>query len=140
MARATNGNAATFAGDGAVWFKVSDKPFSRCIRVLNTAQVHEVSAVTDGGNTITWPAESAFPEIIDEQAVNYTRPLRRPRRHLQHPQVSPLRTVGVQSYFQAPSTRPPMSARYLVRMEAIALHSASTLGGGKYTHRPHLEL
>ncbi|GLB35699.1 putative copper-dependent lytic polysaccharide monooxygenase [Lyophyllum shimeji] len=39
MAKASNGNAATFAGDGAVWFKV-----------------YEIGAVTDGGNSITWPA------------------------------------------------------------------------------------
>jgi hypothetical protein len=39
MAKAP-GAAADFDGDGEVWFKV-----------------HEISAVTDGGSTITFPAE-----------------------------------------------------------------------------------
>lgn len=35
-----NGDAATFAGDGDVWFKV-----------------YQISAVTNGGESITFPAE-----------------------------------------------------------------------------------
>lgn len=42
MARASNGDASTFAGDGNVWFKV-----------------HEIPAKTDGGSTITFPGSSA---------------------------------------------------------------------------------
>lgn len=41
MAKAP-GNAANFDGSGSVWFKV-----------------HEISAVTDGGKTISFPSSSA---------------------------------------------------------------------------------
>ncbi|KAF8649159.1 hypothetical protein AX16_005957 [Volvariella volvacea WC 439] len=41
MARATNGNAATFNGDGNVWFKV-----------------HQIPAVTNGGSSISWPGSN----------------------------------------------------------------------------------
>jgi hypothetical protein len=40
MAKAPNGNASTFAGDGAVWFKV-----------------YQLSAVTNGGSSITFPSD-----------------------------------------------------------------------------------
>ncbi|KAF8061854.1 glycoside hydrolase family 61 protein [Lyophyllum atratum] len=78
MAKASNGNAATFAGDGAVWFKV-----------------YEVGAVTDGGTSINWPAYNA-------------------------PGVS----------FAIPKSLP--TGQYLVRIESIALHSASTFGGAQF--------
>lgn len=41
MAKASNGNATTFAGDGAVWFKV-----------------YQISAVTNNGTSITFPAQN----------------------------------------------------------------------------------
>ncbi|KAG6873158.1 hypothetical protein C0995_002316 [Termitomyces sp. Mi166 len=78
MARASNGDAASFAGDGAVWFKV-----------------YEIGAITNGGTSITWPAQNL-------------------------PGVS----------FTVPRALP--SGQYLVRMEAIALHSASTFGGAQF--------
>ncbi|KIJ33918.1 lytic polysaccharide monooxygenase [Sphaerobolus stellatus SS14] len=76
MAKAP-GNVSTFAGDGAVWFKV-----------------YQISAVTNGGTSITWPAQN-------------------------------LATVT----FTVPNNLP--SGQYLVRMEAIALHTASTYGGAQ---------
>ncbi|KAJ7204660.1 glycoside hydrolase family 61 protein [Mycena pura] len=41
MAKAPSGNVSTFAGDGAVWFKV-----------------FQISAVTNGGTSITFPAQN----------------------------------------------------------------------------------
>ncbi|KAI0319357.1 glycoside hydrolase family 61 protein [Amylostereum chailletii] len=67
-----------FAGDGSVWFKV-----------------YQITAVTDGGTSITFPAE-ALPGVS----------------------------------FTVPSALP--SGQYLVRMEAIALHVASTFGGAQF--------
>ena len=77
MAKAP-GDVNSFNGDGAVWFKV-----------------YEISAVTDGGSSITFPAQNL-------------------------PGVS----------FKVPSSLP--SGQYLVRMEAIALHAASTYGGAQF--------
>ncbi|KZV75937.1 lytic polysaccharide monooxygenase [Peniophora sp. CONT] len=71
-------NATTWAGDGAVWFKL-----------------HEVSAVTDDGKSITFPAQNV-------------------------PSVS----------FTLPKALP--SGNYLLRMEAIALHVASSPGGAQF--------
>jgi len=72
-------SASTFKGtSGAVWFKV-----------------YEISAVTNGGESITFPAENL-------------------------PGIS----------FTVPSELP--SGQYLVRMEAIALHVASSYGGAQF--------
>ncbi|KZV64983.1 lytic polysaccharide monooxygenase [Peniophora sp. CONT] len=71
-------DATTWAGDGAVWFKV-----------------HEVPPITNGGSSISFPAQNV-------------------------PSVS----------FTLPKTLP--SGNYLIRMEAIALHSASTFGGAQF--------
>ena len=79
MAQVPSGSdAAAWAGDGAVWFKV-----------------HEVPPITDGGSTISFPAQNV-------------------------PSVS----------FTLPTALP--SGNYLIRMEAIALHSASTFGGAQF--------
>ncbi|KAJ7598794.1 glycoside hydrolase family 61 protein [Mycena floridula] len=78
MAKAPSGNVSTFAGDGAVWFKV-----------------YQITAVTNGGTSITFPAQNI-------------------------PSVS----------FKIPSSLP--SGQYLVRMEAIALHAASTFQGAQF--------
>ncbi|KAH8109565.1 glycoside hydrolase family 61 protein [Phellopilus nigrolimitatus] len=67
-----------WAGDGDVWFKV-----------------YEISAVTNGGESITFPAEG-LPGVT----------------------------------FTLPEALP--SGQYLVRMEAIALHVASTYGGAQF--------
>ncbi|KAF8579725.1 lytic polysaccharide monooxygenase [Ramaria rubella] len=72
------GNVSTWAGDGAVWFKV-----------------YEITAVTDGGTSITFPAQNL-------PGVTFTLPKALP------------------------------SGQYLVRMEAIALHVASTFGGAQF--------
>jgi len=77
MAKAPS-TAAGWAGDDAVWFKV-----------------YEISAVTNGGTSITFPAEGV-------------------------PSVS----------FTLPKSLP--TGQYLVRMEAIALHVASTYGGAQF--------
>ncbi|KAF8888544.1 endoglucanase II [Infundibulicybe gibba] len=78
MAKASNGNAAAFAGDGAVWFKV-----------------YQISASTNGGTAFTFPAQN-LPGVT----------------------------------FTVPKNLP--SGQYLVRVEAIALHSASTFGGAQF--------
>ncbi|THU86950.1 glycoside hydrolase family 61 protein A [Dendrothele bispora CBS 962.96] len=77
MAKAP-GDVTSWDGSGDVWFKV-----------------HEVTAVTDGGTSITFPAQNV-------------------------PSVS----------FTIPENLP--SGQYLVRMEAIALHAASTFGGAQF--------
>ncbi len=79
MAQAPSGEAvASWAGDGDVWFKV-----------------YQISAVTNGGESITFPAQNM-------------------------PSVS----------FTLPSELP--TGQYLVRMEAIALHVASSYGGAQF--------
>ncbi|KJA15578.1 lytic polysaccharide monooxygenase [Hypholoma sublateritium FD-334 SS-4] len=78
MAKAPNGNAATWDGSGAVWFKV-----------------YQISAVTNGGSSITFPAQNA---------LSYS--------------------------FNIPKSIP--SGQYLVRIEQIALHAASTFGGAQF--------
>ncbi|KAJ7185479.1 glycoside hydrolase family 61 protein [Mycena filopes] len=78
MAKAPTGNVSTFAGDGAVWFKV-----------------YQISAVTNGGTSITFPAQNL-------------------------PSVS----------FTIPKSLP--TGQYLVRMEALALHSAATFQGAQW--------
>ena len=77
MAKAPS-DVDSFAGDGDVWFKV-----------------YQISAVTNGGQSITFPAEG-LPGVT----------------------------------FTLPSALP--SGQYLVRMEAIALHVASTYGGAQF--------
>ncbi|KAL4260084.1 Lytic polysaccharide monooxygenase AA9 [Pleurotus pulmonarius] len=77
MAKAP-GNAASFDGSGNVWFKV-----------------YEIRPVTNGGTSITWPADNIS---------RFT--------------------------FQLPSSLP--SGQYLVRVEHIALHAASTFGGAQF--------
>lgn len=77
MAKAPS-NVTSWAGDGAVWFKV-----------------YEITAVTNGGTSITFPAQN-LPGVT----------------------------------FTLPSALP--SGQYLVRMEAIALHVASTYGGAQF--------
>ncbi|KAF7316357.1 Lytic polysaccharide monooxygenase [Mycena indigotica] len=78
MAKAPNGNVSTFNGDGAVWFKV-----------------YQITAVTNGGSSITFPAQNV-------------------------PSVS----------FTIPKSLP--TGQYLVRMEALALHSANTFQGAQW--------
>ncbi|KAJ7640782.1 glycoside hydrolase family 61 protein [Mycena polygramma] len=78
MAKAPTGNVSSFAGDGAVWFKV-----------------YQITAVTDGGSSISFPAQNL-------------------------PSVS----------FTLPKSLP--TGQYLVRMEALALHSASTFQGAQW--------
>ena len=79
MAQVPSGSdAASFAGDGDIWFKV-----------------FEIPAVTDGGTSISFPAQNV-------PSVNFTLPAALP------------------------------SGQYLVRMEAIALHVASTFGGAQF--------
>ena len=78
MAKAPSGDAATFDGSGTVWFKV-----------------YQISAVTDGGTSISWPAQNL-------PGVTFTLPKNLP------------------------------TGQYLVRMEAIALHVASTYGGAQF--------
>ncbi|KAI0633946.1 glycoside hydrolase family 61 protein [Trametes polyzona] len=79
MARAPTGKpVADWDGAGRVWFKT-----------------HEITAVTDGGKSITFPAEGV-------PSVNFTVPRALP------------------------------SGEYLVRMEAIALHSAERKGGAQF--------
>ncbi|KAA1471975.1 glycoside hydrolase family 61 protein A [Dentipellis sp. KUC8613] len=77
MAKAP-GDVDSFDGSGTTWFKV-----------------YQISAVTDGGSSITFPAEG-LPGVT----------------------------------FTLPSALP--SGQYLVRMEAIALHVASTFGGAQF--------
>ncbi|PAV16697.1 glycoside hydrolase family 61 [Pyrrhoderma noxium] len=77
MAKAPS-SVDSWAGDGAVWFKV-----------------YEISAVTDGGKSITFPAEN-LPGVT----------------------------------FTVPKSLP--SGQYLVRMENIAVHAASTYGGAQF--------
>jgi len=77
MAKAPS-NVSSWAGDGAVWFKV-----------------YQISAVTNGGQTITFPAQNL-------PGVTFTLPKNLP------------------------------SGQYLVRMEAIALHVASTFAGAQF--------
>ncbi|KAG8894756.1 hypothetical protein FRC01_012775, partial [Tulasnella sp. 417] len=79
MAKVPSGQtAATFTGTGKVWFKVS-----------------QLSAVTNGGTSITFPADN------------------------------------ITSYsFTIPSKLAP--GDYLVRIEHIALHGASTFGGAQF--------
>ncbi|TFK73522.1 hypothetical protein BDN72DRAFT_919814 [Pluteus cervinus] len=77
--KASNGDASSFTGDGNVWFKV-----------------YELAAVTNGGSTITFPAQNLA-------GVTFTLPKSIP------------------------------SGQYLIRMEAIALHSASSYQGDLLT-------
>ncbi|THH12764.1 hypothetical protein EW146_g7384 [Bondarzewia mesenterica] len=78
MAKAPNGNVSSFDGSGTSWFKV-----------------YQISAVTNGGTSISWPAQNL-------PGVNFTLPKALP------------------------------TGQYLVRMEAIALHVASTFGGAQF--------
>ncbi|KAG8896805.1 hypothetical protein FRC00_005240 [Tulasnella sp. 408] len=79
MAKVPSGQtAATFTGSGKVWFKVS-----------------QLSAQTDGGSSIKWPADNLTSYL-----------------------------------FTIPSKLP--SGDYLVRIEHIALHGASTFGGAQF--------
>ncbi|KAJ7078083.1 glycoside hydrolase family 61 protein A [Mycena epipterygia] len=78
MAKAPTGNVSSFAGDGAVWFKV-----------------YQISAVTNGGTSISFPAQNL-------------------------PSVS----------FTIPKSLP--TGQYLVRMEALAIHAASTFQGAQW--------
>ncbi|KAJ6531698.1 glycosyl hydrolase family 61-domain-containing protein [Mycena sp. CBHHK59/15] len=79
MAKAPTGtDVASWDGSGNVWFKI-----------------HEVSAVTDGGTSITFPAEE-LAEVT----------------------------------FPIPAQTP--SGQYLIRIEHIALHVATTFGGAQF--------
>ncbi|KAG8964665.1 hypothetical protein FRC05_003624 [Tulasnella sp. 425] len=79
MAKAPSGQtAATYTGTGNSWFKVA-----------------QLSAVTDGGNSIKWPSDNI---------TSFT--------------------------FTIPSKL--ASGDYLVRIEHIALHGASTFGGAQF--------
>ncbi|KAF9475703.1 endoglucanase II [Pholiota conissans] len=77
MAKAPS-NVTNWDGSGAVWFKV-----------------YQISAVTNGGSTITFPAQNA---------LSYSFPI---------PKATP-------------------SGQYLVRIEQIALHAASTFQGAQF--------
>ncbi|CAA7261272.1 unnamed protein product [Cyclocybe aegerita] len=77
MAKAP-GSVADWDGAGAVWFKV-----------------HQISAVTDGGRTISWPSAGV-------SQINFNIPRNLP------------------------------DGEYLVRIEHIALHSASGFGGAQF--------
>ncbi|KAG6840657.1 hypothetical protein C0991_005251 [Blastosporella zonata] len=101
MAKASNGNATTFAGDGAVWFKVC--------QVTVDISVYDIGAVTNGGTSITWPAQNL-------PGVSFTLPKSLPSGQYLGNGLRPIYILDAHS----PS----------VRMEAIALHSASTFGGG----------
>ncbi|KAJ7835972.1 glycosyl hydrolase family 61-domain-containing protein [Mycena leptocephala] len=79
MAKAPAGtDVASWDGSGSVWFKI-----------------YQISAVTDGGTTITFPA-----------------------------------TGMTQVTFPIPSETP--SGQYLIRIEHIALHVASSFGGAQF--------
>ncbi|KAJ7337692.1 glycosyl hydrolase family 61-domain-containing protein [Mycena albidolilacea] len=79
MAKAPTGtDVASWDGSGNVWFKI-----------------HEVPAVTDGGTSITFPAEEL-----------------------------------TQVTFPIPTQTP--SGQYLIRIEHIALHVATTFGGAQF--------
>jgi hypothetical protein len=115
MAKAPSGtDVAKWAGDGAVWFKV-----------------YQISAVTNGGTSITFPAQSMSS-------------------YIHHARLSAILTYSIQTsrLSNSPSLRTPPAAsafptligppcrthfhdRYLVRVEAIALHVASTFGGAQ---------
>ena len=85
MAKAPSGvDVASWDGSGAVWFKV-----------------HEISAVTNGGSSITFPSNG-------------------------------MRSVE----FPLPQSLP--SGQYLVRIENVALHSASGMNGGKSFNSPNI--
>lgn len=105
MAKAP-GDVSSFAGDGAVWFKV-----------------YQITAVTNGGSTITFPAQSKLlPPPTPLRALLSHAP--RSRFIIDVPSVS----------FTIPKNLP--SGQYLVRMEAIALHSASTFQGAQFYVSP----
>ncbi|KAF7971754.1 hypothetical protein HWV62_16346 [Athelia sp. TMB] len=95
LAKAPSSGVATFAGDGAVWFKV-----------------YQISAVTNGGTSISWPAQSK-PKV----GIQFALP---ERAFIDLPGVS----------FTIPKNLP--TGQYLVRIEAIALHVASTFGGAQF--------
>ena len=79
MAKAPSGvDVANWDGSGSVWFKV-----------------HEISAVTNGGQSISWPSNGMA-------SVDFTLPRNLP------------------------------NGQYLVRVEQIALHVASTYGGAQF--------
>jgi len=79
LAKAPTGtDVSTWDGSGSVWFKI-----------------YQISAVTDGGSTITFPATNA---------LSYS--------------------------FAIPKALP--TGQYLVRLEQIALHVASTFGGAQF--------
>ncbi|KAF7973043.1 hypothetical protein HWV62_16328 [Athelia sp. TMB] len=94
LAKAPSSGVAGFAGDGAVWFKV-----------------FQISAVTNGGTSITWPAQS---KPKSDSVV--------------HRLTSSIDLPGVS--FTIPKNLP--TGQYLVRIEAIALHVASTYGGAQF--------
>lgn len=97
MAKAPAGvDIASWDGAGQVWFKV-----------------HEVSAVTDGGKSISWPSQGT-------------------RRNVWQPDVNYLtiHLLGAKSItFTLPKSIP--DGQYLVRIEHIALHSAGSFGGAQ---------
>ncbi|KDQ52697.1 glycoside hydrolase family 61 protein [Jaapia argillacea MUCL 33604] len=81
MAKAPS-NVSAWDGSGTVWFKV-----------------YQITAVTNGGTSITFPAEG-------QSTVNFTIPKNLP------------------------------TGQYLVRVENIAIHAASTYGGAQFYARP----
>ncbi|KAJ7869139.1 glycoside hydrolase family 61 protein [Mycena olivaceomarginata] len=87
MAKAPTGNVSTFAGDGAVWFKV-----------------YQISAVTNGGTSISFPAQNI-------PSVSFTIPKSLP--------TWPIREL-------------PQTQSNLVRIEALALHAATTFQGAQW--------
>ncbi|KAH8829386.1 glycoside hydrolase family 61 protein [Flagelloscypha sp. PMI_526] len=93
MAKASNGNATTFAGDGAVQ-GVPGMTVLNDLLDLNSSFT-QITATTDGGNSINFPSNGLA-------SVDFTLPKNLP------------------------------NGQYLVRVENIALHSASSYGGAQF--------
>ncbi|KAF8190510.1 glycosyl hydrolase family 61-domain-containing protein [Pholiota molesta] len=115
MAKAPSGtDVSTWDGSGSVWFKVTYLPYLLSTPLTNVlvVQVYQISAVTDGGTSITFPAQSKMPvfffgdqmKLILFRAASYS--------------------------FALPKSLP--SGQYLVRLEQIAIHAASTFGGAQF--------
>lgn len=92
-------------------------------------QIYQISAVTDGGTTITFPATGRFacpplPTSADENLgmSEVTFPI-------------PAQTPSGQYVFFSPfpviKALIDMRLRYLIRIEHIAIHSASYYGGAQ---------
>ncbi|KAI3605219.1 glycoside hydrolase family 61 protein [Moniliophthora roreri] len=74
-------------------------------------KVYEESAITDGGKSINWPSYSKFLDLLPPSRTKYVQ---------DKPGIT----------FTIPKNLP--SGQYLVRIEHIALHSASSYGGAQF--------